>query len=315
MNDDMKKLADQLSDIAKNQKILSESFDKLEKEKAALDKKDWWEKHGGIFITAALGAFATIIVALLSYLAASSQDATKNRELEMAKINANAQTTLKDSELTIAKVEKVEKLIALLSSHKPGEKKFAVFAIMSMGIGDFDKFVLSSLTDSEDKDTLDALLEKIQNREDLKGQLKALSRFYSEQAELAYENGKDAYELAEFALRIYPKNAQANYRVARKLQTDRRGSTDPVDEYNKALANLKDGENAYAKPDLEISVNERLGQYYYFDKDDSYDEEGKKRFQIAYNLLNAYQDKDENDVERLKILEGCIKSKEDCDFK
>ena len=282
-----------------------------------------WKKAGDN-----LSTITSIVVALSAIIFGLTQCSQKSSELEITRTRkdtelniANKQletTTLqKNTEIELTKVKALGDLVDKLSSKDPAQKKYATFAAMNLGIGDFEKMVVTSISDSDTDafnniETLELLLEKIKT-DDLKLIVqKKLSKIYTKKAEdssTSSPNNSESY--ANTAIKNFP-NAIAQYRLGEFERV--KNPDNALDLFKIALKDLENGQSDFVldlRPDIKISIYERMGQT----ADSADNTQAREYYKSALDLLDPSVFKDSKDNERRKILEGCIKPKAECKFK
>ena len=198
-------------------------------EETKSSKSGWLDKYTPILIP----VIATIVVSFFGFYGSCQQNSQKDKEILQ-----------KDKEIESASAKTLGGLIEKLASDKPLERRYATFAAINLGIKDFDKYVMTSLSSTEDIGTFEILLDRLKkNQEDETEVRRKLSLLYSMKAEeLGNKNQEDKVEqLAQLAINILPKNktfnALAHYRLGEIIK-QRGDFPAAIIKFSEALSDL-----------------------------------------------------------------------------
>jgi tetratricopeptide (TPR) repeat protein len=219
-------------------------------------------------------------------------------------------TDKNELDLKVSKAEIINKLSTSITNEDIKIRTLAISTLIGTNL-----FKAEDIVNLADIDVLINLSGKIN---DVFLQ-KKVSVLLAEKAEtLKDTDAVKSLELAQKAVSFYPVNAQAKYRLARFSQAAEHFDV-AITQLNQAREDLKDAKNVLANTDLEISINERLGEIYnrlygiYGSQEDRNKAVGY--FQEAKKSLDRLRDKNQDDLTRMADLEVCIKSLDGCKFK
>ena len=273
----------------------------------------WFSKNSQAILT----FLATITVAAVGFLISWNQLSQKtvelslkDTELKLLEKRADGERIQQEREIELAKIKELGILVPKLASSNVSERRYAAFAAVSLRVGGFASLIMSSFSnDPSDIATLEMIREQGKDDESLKKDFKRISKYLAEKAEeLKDTNEGQSLEYADKAFSFHSINSLARYRRAKVLYSQGKPAW-AIITLVAALSDVNNSDDATPSASLAISINERLGQLY--------DENGNREnavefFAKARDLLSTWREKDAKDYERLKIIEGCVQSKETC---
>jgi hypothetical protein len=307
-NVDLNNYENALASIAEGKSlanIYAESYLKTKKPKGFIQRKlDSLGKN--------LPGITALAVALSAVYFGVIQSDQKAYELRLTKELKETELKLtemqKKTELEITKAKSLGDLVDKLSSENQSVRKFAVFAAIGLGMDDFNKQFIDSVSDSDTSDanieTLKLLFEKIESGY-LKIRIrKKLSRLFTIKAESSAKSSQEnAGNFARQAIEYF-SNALAEYRLG-EIEKERNLETG-LAHFEAALTALKNPDADFIidqRPDLKISIYQRMGEVL---AAQGKFPEAKQNFEDAKIWLNKFPTKDKQDLVRLERLDKCI---------